>query len=181
MSEVYDSYQERAAFLKFTGIRDKRILDVGAGEGLSAIVATKEFDCAVVVIEPSKEKIGIARENACRYGVEKKIVFMAGDIIQSGLDEDSFDYVVCYNVLHHIPLKQRGKALEEMYRIARYGLVISELNQNGIHLFDTVVHPDKNHKRMKVDIDWLETQLVGLGEVVKREEGKLTNFYWLKK
>jgi len=49
--KVYNAYKERQEFLKFAGINNKKMLDIGAGKGLSSIIATKEFNCKVTVIE----------------------------------------------------------------------------------------------------------------------------------
>jgi len=44
-----------------------------------------------------------------------------------------------------------------------------------------VVYPTSNHEKIKVDLDWLESNLNKLGLIKKLEKGKLTNFYWVIK
>ena len=179
MKKVYDAYKERLEFLKFANLKNKKILDIGVGKGLSSIIIVKEFNCDVTVIDPLFEKIKEFKLNAKEHGVDKKISFINGDITKSNLKSNSFDYVICYNSLHHIPKSLREKALKEMYRISKQGFIISELNENGIYLFDTIVHSNSNHKKIKVDLTWLESKLKSLGKIKKTKKRKLTNFYFV--
>lgn len=179
--KVYNDYKERQEFLRFADIKNKKILDIGAGKGLSSIILAKEFDCDVIVIDPLFEKIKEFKQNAKKHNVSEKINFVKGDITKSNFDNNYFDYVICYNTLHHIPKNLRKKALEEMYRISKYGFIISELNENGVYLFDTAVHPNSNHEKIKVNINWLESELNNLGQIKKIKKRKLTNFYWVSK
>ena len=67
-----------------------------------------------------------------------------------------------------------------MFRISKNGLVISELNDSGIQLFDKYLHPEENHFQMKVDLKWLEKELSLYG-TVKKEKRKAFNNYYVKK
>ena len=180
MSKLYEPFKERTKFLDFVGVKGKSILDVGAGSGFSSIIAAKKFGCEVTVIEPFDDKIVEAKKNAEEEGVSEKINFLKGDITNSGLGDNSFDYVICYNALHHIKKSLRSKALKEMFRIAKSGFFISELNERGVYLFDSEVHPDENHEEIKVSTEWLEKELDNLGEVGKVKKNKLTNYYELR-
>lgn len=173
----YNPYRERVAFMHFAGIRKKRILDVGAGKGISSLIAAKGFENEVAIIDPHADQISNARHHIGKYGLEGMISFIEADIADSFLEDGSFDYVICFNAFHHIPDDSRIPALEEMYRIGKNGLVISELNKNGVPVFDTQVHPGSGHKEKRVNIPWLEIQLQKIGRIKNMGSGKLNNFY----
>ena len=97
MTDRYDPYEERQAFIRFAGIRKKRILDVGAGKGISSVIAAKEFDNEVTIIDPYADQINNARQNIMEYGLEDKISFIEADITDNTLEDDSFDCVICFN------------------------------------------------------------------------------------
>ena len=113
MTDEYDPYRERLAFVRFAGIRDKRILDVGAGKGMSSVIAVKEFDNELTIIDPYADQINNARQHIRECGLEDRISFIETDITNSPMEDDSFDYVICFNALHHIPDDRRIRALEE--------------------------------------------------------------------
>jgi release factor glutamine methyltransferase len=59
-----------------------RILDVGTGSGILAIVAALEFPKArVTAVDNSVEALGVARENALRHQVTERIEFLEMDIM----------------------------------------------------------------------------------------------------
>ncbi|MEK7791094.1 MAG: peptide chain release factor N(5)-glutamine methyltransferase, partial [Deltaproteobacteria bacterium] len=71
-----------------------RILDIGCGSGVVAIVLAKERPGAeVVAVDISQVALSCALENAKRHGVGERIEFRRSDIY-SGLKEEKFDLIV---------------------------------------------------------------------------------------
>lgn len=59
-----------------------RIADVGAGSGAIAVTLAAHLPGAAVwAIDRSEEALAVARENAARAGVEKRITFVRGDLL----------------------------------------------------------------------------------------------------
>lgn len=179
-NSTYDAYGERMAFLRFAGLRNMRVLDVGAGKGVSSVIAVQDFSNRVTIIDPNADQIEKAREHIRSYGIGEEIGFIQADISDSRLEDGSFEAVICYNALHHIPQHRRARALREMYRLGGHGLVISELNEQGVYMFDTEVHPGSDHARRRVEISWLEKELQNIGTITGKEYRSLTNFYKVK-
>lgn len=71
-----------------------RILDIGCGSGVLAIVLAKECPGAeVVAVDISQAALSCALENAKRHGVGERIEFRRSDVY-SGLKEEKFDLIV---------------------------------------------------------------------------------------
>jgi release factor glutamine methyltransferase len=58
-----------------------RIADLGTGSGCIAVtMAVKRRDAELFALDASPEALAVARENACRHGVEDRIEFRLGDM-----------------------------------------------------------------------------------------------------
>lgn len=90
----------------------RTLLDVGARDGRVSRLLTRHFD-TVVAIDLKKPSI-----------CEERVVPMAGDATRLPLRDDSFDTVLCSEVLEHIPPGLLQTACDEISRVARYDVVI---------------------------------------------------------
>jgi release factor glutamine methyltransferase len=71
-----------------------RILDVGTGSGCIALALAKEFPQAEIhATDISAAALEVARANAARHQLEKRIQFHQADLLQ-GLDVSGWDFVV---------------------------------------------------------------------------------------
>jgi ubiquinone/menaquinone biosynthesis C-methylase UbiE len=160
----------RAAILKRWNVRNKHILDIGAG--LLAIIAARDFNCTVTTIDVSEDTLLGAKRDAESEGVAGQIFFEHEDATALSYSDGSFAVVVSYGTLHHIEPADRMKLILEARRVAKEMVIVAELNADGfrkIHEFDDFT---------AVDLTWLERELNTLGEVDKYE-GRLMNVYTL--
>lgn len=71
-----------------------RIVDVGTGSGCIALALAKEFPFAEIhATDISSAALEVARTNAARHQMEKRITFHRADLL-AGLDFSGFDFVV---------------------------------------------------------------------------------------
>ena len=78
----------------------KRLVDIGAAEGAASLAAVR-MGAKVTAVEPRKKRFRQLRALASGLGVELETRNMMLDGV---LDpSDSFDVVVCFNVIHHVP------------------------------------------------------------------------------
>lgn len=97
-------------------------LDIGAGTGRAISFLTQQFPSSRVVgIEPAPAQ----RAQAYAKGVSENVL-IEGDALSLPFRDDEFDWVVETGVLHHI--KSFRKAVTEMCRVARQGVMISDSN-----------------------------------------------------
>jgi release factor glutamine methyltransferase len=72
-----------------------RILDIGSGSGVLAITLAAELPQAkVTAVDWSWEALAVARENARRHGVEPRIAWVLGDLLESLAAPAQFDVIV---------------------------------------------------------------------------------------
>ena len=71
------------------------LVDLGTGSGCIAVALAKKVDGAeVYATDSSAEALAVARGNAARHGVEKKIRFLQGDLLQVIPDSLRVDVLV---------------------------------------------------------------------------------------
>ena len=122
-----DSHQFALAWLRGTiellGVES--VLDIGSGTG-RALLTLKEAvpGLRVVGIEPSEE----LRKIGYRKGLSSSEL-ISGDVMNLEQADESFDLVTEFATLHHIPDPRR--AVDEMLRVARVGIFISDSNRFG--------------------------------------------------
>ncbi len=107
--------------VKLCGFSKKdRVLDVGCGcGGLTMHIPN------AVGLDLSPELIRVARKRSRRK-------FVVGNLEKLPFADNSFDYVVCFGVLHHFP--SIDKVAREMKRVARIGIFLFEPNQHNPHM-----------------------------------------------
>jgi ubiquinone/menaquinone biosynthesis C-methylase UbiE len=161
---------DRAAILKRWNVRNKHLLDIGVGP--LAIIAARDFKCHVTTIDTSDGALLDAQREAEREGLAREITVEREDATSLTYQDNSFEVVVSYGVLHHIAPKRRMQFILEVYRVAKEIVIIAELNADGfrkIHEFDDFT---------AVDLTWLERELNTLGDVDKYQ-GRLMDAYAL--
>jgi ubiquinone/menaquinone biosynthesis C-methylase UbiE len=173
--DYYDPLKDRMEALRFGNVKNKNILDIGAGEGYLAILAAKNFNCDVTTIDISEEKIRIAEENADKEGVSQKIKFKLNNAFNISFKDRSFDIAVSFNALHH---NKDGyeKIIKEMFRVSKESIIVTELNETGVKAFDEYVHPESNHKEMAIGLVELENVLKKYSKVKRLERKLMTTF-----
>ena len=95
----------------------KKIIDVGCGEGFMTQIACDNTQAEITGIDFSKDAIEIARK------MVPSASFETGDIYDLPYADQSFDLVLCNEVLEH--LEHPKPALKELHRISKNRLIFS--------------------------------------------------------
>lgn len=104
-----------------------KILDAGCGTCMQSIrLAKRGF--TVMAVDFSDTVLKKAELKVESNGMEEKIKLQRENILSLTFQEETFDYILCWGVLMHIP--DLKKALTELSRVLRKGgvLIISEAN-----------------------------------------------------
>jgi 2-polyprenyl-3-methyl-5-hydroxy-6-metoxy-1,4-benzoquinol methylase len=116
-----------------TGTEHLSVLDVGTGSGdvprkIAAWADSKPFSVSIKGIDLSHTTINYARRRTTstdRLDFELQNLF---DLC----DDDPYDIVHASLVLHHFPGREATRALEKMYRLSRYGVVVNDLQRHPL-------------------------------------------------
>jgi ubiquinone/menaquinone biosynthesis C-methylase UbiE len=103
----------------------KRFLDVGAGSGRGIVHLKAQLpDAEITGVEP----VEALRRKGHDAGIPRDQL-LNGDALGLDFSDNSFDVVFATGVLHHVPTPR--KAIEEMLRVAKSAVLISDLNNYG--------------------------------------------------
>lgn len=170
LKEDSEGLIERAEILKRWAVKDKLLLDIGAGP--LAIIAARDFNCTVTNIDISEGALSDAKRDAANEGVAGRIRFDKVDATSLPYPNGCFEVVISYGVLHHIEIEKRRRFIQEACRVASEKVIVAELTLEGFQR----IHAVSNFQ--VVDLEWVETELNSFGEVDKYV-GTLMNVYTL--
>ncbi len=92
----------------------KRVLDAGCGQG-TPVLERLGRETEAVGVDFSREQLALAREAVPDAGL------VGADMTRLPFADDSFDAVVAYYSLIHVPLDEHPTVLEEFARVLRPG------------------------------------------------------------
>ncbi|MGN0366667.1 MAG: class I SAM-dependent methyltransferase [Suilimivivens sp.] len=121
-----------------------RILDAGCGEGFITDLIYRNVEHAQITgLEYTKEALDLARQ------MNPDIDFVEGDIYQLPFCDNTFDIVLCTEVLEH--LNEPERALSEMARVADHTVFLTVPNEPWFCMGNLVVL--KNVSRLGNPVD----------------------------
>lgn len=104
-------------FVDNKDVIDKNILDVGCGYGWCELNFVSRGAKKVTGIEITSEDL----ETAVKNIKKKNIAFKVGSAIDLPFKANTFDTVVCWEVIEHIPKETEMKMFSEVYRVLKPG------------------------------------------------------------
>ncbi len=116
----WDRLLKRILWNQLGEIKNKRILDFGSGEGITANYYARDNE--VVAVEPWEEML----QNRWQ---DYDYVQLQGDVSAvAEMQESSFDMVFCHNVLEYID--DKAQVVKELCRVLKPGGVLSIVKHN---------------------------------------------------
>jgi ubiquinone/menaquinone biosynthesis C-methylase UbiE len=109
---------------------DATFLDAGCGPAAHSVrLAKRGFK--VHAIDFSQSALRMARDYVESRGMEDRITLQRSSLLELSFPSSSFDYVLCWGVLMHVPEVER--AVAELARVVKPGgvLVVSESNKSS--------------------------------------------------
>lgn len=101
--------------------RDSIFLDAGCGSCAHSIrLANRGF--LVQAVDFSESALELARADVKTRGLGNRIEIQREDILVLSFEDESFDYILCWGVLMHIPNLE--KAISELSRVLKPGGVV---------------------------------------------------------
>ncbi len=115
------------------GLDQLSVLDVGTGSGdiprrIADWAEKKPFSVAIKGIDLSHTTIRYARRRTTR---DERLEFELKNLFDLP-DDEQYDLVHASLVLHHFPGDEAARALDKMYRLSRYGVIINDLQRHPV-------------------------------------------------
>ncbi len=107
------------------------ILEVGCGHGvLSSLIARKKNNCNILGIDPSVNKIRMAKKLWCNY---KNLKFVTGYIYS--LKKQKFDVIIINDVLYLLPDKEKFNLIKKSRSmLSKKGILIVNESKKNIFI-----------------------------------------------
>ena len=99
---------------------DRDILDIGCGFGWFELLALDRGARSITGVEPTEEDLVTARAHLD----DERVHFAMASAVELPFEDESFDTVVCWEVLEHIPSETEQRAFDEFTRVLRPGGVL---------------------------------------------------------
>lgn len=114
----------------FKGRKGQKILEVGCGTGLTALILAEKYGLKPYLLDASIESIRICRENAKRLKIKAAVVKAYAQKLP--FPDRYFDVCLSGGLLEHFSAVDRLKALQEMCRVSKDLVVIIVPNAHNI-------------------------------------------------
>jgi arsenite methyltransferase len=99
--------------------RNKTVLDVACGKGLTSVAVAKKYGCKVVGVDILEKSIEKARAFAVKHGVEHLVEFKVADAQKLPFTSNRFDATIAQAML--ILVDDKIKAVREINRVLKPG------------------------------------------------------------
>lgn len=104
-----------ASFVDDVDIRNKKILDVGCGSGWFELFVEKKNPKKIVGIDIKEKVLDAAR----KYINSPRVQFTLGSATNLPFNRESFDTIVCLEILEHIAKETENKMFQEVHRVLK--------------------------------------------------------------
>ena len=120
----------------------KTVLDIGTGSGCISCSIAQSTDCVITGIDVSKAALDVAKENAKRLGVDKKINFLESDLFEKLIDK-KYDVIVS-----NPPYIPNGTELQKEVGYEPKSALFT-VDDKGLEFYEKIIPQAKNYLNEK--------------------------------
>lgn len=148
-----ESSKSLSALLKKLYLPGLKVCDVGCGAGHYLFSFRKRIDKGIdyTGVDSTKYYIKLAQK-----AFNNKKIFMVGDIMDLPFTKDSYDIVICCNLILHLPPPPL-KPLSELIRIAKKYVVIRTLIGESNYIIKRIYEPKELGVKNLKELDLVKT------------------------
>ena len=120
--------------VRVRGLSSFTVLDVGCGGGdidetLARLSRRRGWGMRLIGIDSHPHAVRLARERISGY---PEIDIVHSDFFESKFSDGSFDFVIASLLLHHLSSEQISFFLWKAYRLARVGVILTDLRRTAL-------------------------------------------------
>ena len=112
-------------------MRNKKLLDYGAGDGWHAVCFAKA-DAKVWAIDISQESVGLIEATARANGVGNLIIAEVRNAYATGFDDNMFDLIYGGGILHHMDIEVAANEIRRILKPEGTAVFFEPIRQTGI-------------------------------------------------
>ena len=117
--EHYNEFKLYFDLIDISKLRNKRIIDLGCGIGRWSKILIDKVDIKNLTLVDLSDSIFVAREF---FRENNNVIFIQDDLEKLNFKNNSFDFLVCLGVLHHLKNKEKI-VLEKIKNISEEYLI----------------------------------------------------------
>jgi SAM-dependent methyltransferase len=112
------------------------VLDVGTGGGdlplrLSTWSRARDYELDILATDLHPQTLDVAR---ARLSGTPGIHFQLADALRLPFEDRAFDFAICSTLLHHFATTDAVRAVTELARVSRRGIVVNDLRRSSYAL-----------------------------------------------
>lgn len=162
-----NSFEQQKVAPLFGDVKDKTILDVGAGTGRLAVELVKK-GAIVTALDVSAEMLRVLKSK-----IKTQIETVVGDAESLPFPDNHFDFVVAAFLIVH--LKDPTRFFDEAYRVLKPNgkLIVTNINQKEAPEVETkqgIIKIDSYYHRPEKIGEILESLAFGVEEIIVKEK-----------
>ena len=115
--ELVGRHLKSVAFVRDADIQNKNILDIGCGYGWCEVAFLKRSPNAITGIEISEKDFETIRKNV----IDTRVTLAVSGATKLPFEDGSFDTVVSWEVIEHIPVGTEDRMFAEVTRVLKNG------------------------------------------------------------
>lgn len=144
------------------------ILEIGTGNGYTTLALAKA-GYEIISIDNDREALKKTALNLAYENILSQVTFFVMDANSLSFEDNSFNNVICINMLHHID--SPNKIFLEMDKVLRADgkLVLADFNQKGMEIVNSIHKQEgRTHKDSGIRGDYVYSYFHGLGYEIKK-------------
>jgi len=98
-------------------LKNKKLLDIGIGDGKFCIFLSKKFNLETIGVDISEKVVKLYNLKAKKLNLKSKAFLIQPDTKKFNFKKNYFDYVLCSHILEHLP--DDKIIIKEIYRILK--------------------------------------------------------------
>ena len=117
-SEHFDEFNLYFDLVDLNKLKDKKIIDIGCGIGRWSKILIDKVNIDKLVLLDLSDSIFIARKF---FRENNNVIFIQQDLEKIQFKNNSFDFLACLGVLHHLPNREKN-IIKQLSNISNYSL-----------------------------------------------------------